>query len=302
MPITKTTEKTVKFTPINNPFNFTNNTKRATTISDTTATVTNVRESFFDKYPELPQVEERQLVERMLHGDKQAYDELIVRCRGYVNIAVRQFNNFPIEKDMLVSIGLEKLCKVVTKYDPSKGARLSTYVVTCVKNEIINELAKIMYPVPIPRNLVLLIPKINKERREFYQESGLEPDIEWLSLRTGISETTILSLFALGAPIRLDEDDEDDDSHKRKRKVIVRTTEDEGLSKAEIEEAIMYLFSTISDRDRVIVKMRFGFYDKDYSLEEISKEVGLSKEGVRQVINKVTKKFRKDPRFNELFA
>ncbi|MCF0205752.1 MAG: hypothetical protein HUK12_10875 [Muribaculaceae bacterium] len=152
-----------------------------------------------------------------------------------------------------------------------------------------------MYPVPIPRNLVLLIPKINEAQNEYRQENKEEPDVEWLSERTGIPQLTVTELLALKNPFRLNKNDEDDDSHRSNSEVIGFTSEDEGSSKAQLSEMIMYLFSTISERDREIVKMHYGFCGRPYTLEEIGKEVGLSVEGVRQVIKKALKKFKGDP-------
>ena len=91
-----------------------------------------------DSFPKpLSAAEERAYLERFAQGDQEARNILIERNLRLVAHIVKKYYPQGADQDDLISIGTIGLIKGISSFDPSKGARLSTYAARCVENEVL---------------------------------------------------------------------------------------------------------------------------------------------------------------------
>lgn len=85
----------------------------------------------------LSEQEEAQLVERMLHGDREARNALVEHNLRLVAHLVKKFESTGEDPEDLISIGTIGLIKAINTYDPRRRTRLATYAARCIENEIL---------------------------------------------------------------------------------------------------------------------------------------------------------------------
>ena len=87
--------------------------------------------------PALSAKQEKEVIERMVKGDKNARQSLIEHNLRLVAHIIKKYYASCENQDDLISIGTIGLIKAVDTYDPDKGARLATYAARCIENEIL---------------------------------------------------------------------------------------------------------------------------------------------------------------------
>lgn len=240
--------------------------------------------------------EEINLAARIKKGDREARALMIkANLRLVVKIA-HDYVNLGLPLLDLVSEGNIGLMKAVERFDPAKGAKLSTYAAWWIKQSIKRALANQSKTIRLPVHVLETMSKMRRVSLQMSDELGREPTDEELAEELGISSGKVSQLktasmrpSSLNAPIG------DDDSSE-----LGETVGDENsrtpfelLSDKNLRERINDLFAPLDDRERKIIVNRFGLDGgKPKTLEEVSKEFGITRERIRQLQNLALAKMR----------
>jgi RNA polymerase primary sigma factor len=249
------------------------------------------------KTPLLTPEEEVELANKVMQGDEKARDHMIrANLRLVVKIA-QDYNGYGLPLADLISEGNIGLTKAVERFDPEKGAKLSSYAAWWIKQSIKRALANQGKTVRLPVHMVQKISHMRSISRRMTEEIGREPTRAELSEETGIPERKLAALqqaaqkiTSLDAPLADGEgttygevigDDNAVDPH-------------EALSWTNSAEQLEDLLATLDPRETKIIHARFGLNGKKpMNLEEIGRDFGLTRERIRQLQNKALDKMRR---------
>lgn len=256
------------------------------------------------QYDLLSREEEIKLAEAAANGSQKAKDDLVNHnLRLVVSIAKRYMGRGLTLLD-LIQEGNMGLIKAVDKYDVSKGFKFSTYATYWIKQAISRAVMDQARNIRIPVHIIELMSNIKKVERDFQQAHGREPKEAEVAAILGIEVKKVKEAYTwMKDTTSLDimvGDDEDT--------TVGSFIEDESVvpAFAAIEEndrttAIRNILDTLNDREKMVIVRRFGIgLDRAETLDEIGKELGLSRERIRQIEAAALRKLRNPRRANLL--
>lgn len=271
-----------------------------------TKSITNRESASLDKYlqeigkEELITVEEEvELAQRIRKGDQRALEKLTRANLRFVVSVAKQYQNQGLSLPDLINEGNLGLIKAAEKFDETRGFKFISYAVWWIRQSILQALAEQSRIVRLPLNQVGSLNKINKAFSRFEQEHERRPSPEELAESLDLpAEKVADTLRVSGRHISVDapfvegEDNSlldvlvNDDSP-----IADRTLINESLS-TEVERAL----STLTERERDIIKLFFGINTQEMTLEEIGEKFGLTRERVRQIKEKAIRRLRHSSR------
>ena len=271
-----------------------------------TKSITNRESASLDKYlqeigkEDLITVEEEvELAQRIRKGDQKALEILTRANLRFVVSVAKQYQNQGLSLPDLINEGNLGLIKAAEKFDETRGFKFISYAVWWIRQSILQALAEQSRIVRLPLNQVGSLNKINKAFSRFEQENERRPSPEELADSLDLpAEKVADTLRVSGRHISVDapfvegEDNSlldvlvNDDSP-----IADRTLINESLS-TEVERAL----STLTERERDIIKLFFGINTQEMTLEEIGEKFGLTRERVRQIKEKAIRRLRHSSR------
>ena len=271
-----------------------------------TKSITNRESASLDKYlqeigkEDLITVEEEvELAQRIRKGDQKALEKLTRANLRFVVSVAKQYQNQGLSLPDLINEGNLGLIKAAEKFDETRGFKFISYAVWWIRQSILQALAEQSRIVRLPLNQVGSLNKINKAFSRFEQENERRPSPEELADSLDLpAEKVADTLRVSGRHISVDapfvegEDNSlldvlvNDDSP-----IADRTLINESLSTA-VERAL----STLTERERDIIKLFFGINTQEMTLEEIGEKFGLTRERVRQIKEKAIRRLRHSSR------
>lgn len=256
------------------------------------------------RYTLLSREEEIELAEAAAQGDQKAKEKLINHnLRLVVSIAKHYMGRGVILSD-LIQEGNLGLIKAVDRYDVSRGFKFSTYATFWIKQSISRAIMDQSRNIRIPVHVIEFISNIKKIEHSFLQENGRKPKENEVAKILGVDVKKVKDAYSwMKDTTSLDivvGDDEDT--------TVGSFIEDESVSSdfAAIEEndrttAIRNILDTLNDREKMVIVRRFGIgLDRAETLDEIGKELGLSRERIRQIEAAALRKLRNPRRANLL--
>jgi RNA polymerase primary sigma factor len=255
--------------------------------------------------PLLSPEQELYLAKRVADGDISAKNKLIEsNLRLVASIARKYIGKSSLSFLDLVQEGNLGLSKAVDKYDYSKGFKFSTYATYWIKQAISRAIADQSRTIRTPVHVVEALSKISKARTELMQSLKREPSDAEIGNATGLTaEKVRMYLEASKTPLSLDKPMTDDDET-----YMSDIIPDEGQDNPEevvrnmaVKDAISEVLGTLSDRERLVIKMRFGLEDGiGHTLEDIGKALGVTRERARQIEDIAMRKLRNPLRANKI--
>ncbi len=248
------------------------------------------------RIPLLTLQQEAELAAKIKKGDAKAREQMInANLRLVVTIA-HDYANLGLPLLDLISEGNIGLTKAAERFDPGKGAKLSTYAAWWIKQSIKRALANQSKTIRLPVHLVDKIAKVRRVSLQMSDELGREPTEDELGDELGIASEKVARLKILGIrPASLDAPLVDDESAEFGALVGDEDAQTpfELLRDKNLRGEVDGLIAVLDDREKKIISQRFGLDGgQPKTLEDVSKDFGVTRERIRQLQNIALAKLR----------
>ena len=274
----------------------------------TNNTVPDATSAYFSqigKYSVLTEEEEKDLITRAQNGDKEAYDKLVKHnLRLVVSVAKHYYKNTTMSLLDLIQEGNIGLIKAIPKFDFNKGCKFSTFITPWIRQSISRAVTNQPRTIRIPSNKMQLIKKIKNYINTVSKSADQKPSIEEISKELEIEESDIIELLPyINECISLDHTlDSDEDS------VLSDLIPDENTESPESivlrkddRDIILKVLDTLNEKEKDVIIMRFGLDGNiPLTLEEVGKNLDVTKERIRQIESNALRKLRHPSRANIL--
>jgi len=279
-----------------------------------TKQITNRETQSLDKYlSEIARIDlitaemEVQLAKRIREGDKVALEKMVNANLRFVVSVAKQYQNHGLTLSDLINEGNLGLIKAATRFDETRGFKFISYAVWWIRQSILQALAEQSRIVRLPLNRVGSLNKINNAFSELEQKHQREPTEDELAevmemtpdeIRTNL--TFRARKVSMDAPFAQGDGDgtlldimEDADAEVPDADLMMKSLQ------TEVKRAL----ATLSERESAVISLYYGLSGGHaVTLEEIADQFDLTRERVRQIKEKATRKLRQSSRSKELKA
>ena len=245
----------------------------------------------------LTREEEIELAKRVQKGDAQAREEMIKANLRLVVRLARGYEGIGLPLLDLISEGNIGLMKAVERFDPTKGAKLSTYGSWWIKQAMKRALANQAKTIRLPVHVLDKISKMNRTARRLREVFGREPTDQELGEELGVPESSVAQMrMAAIRPSSLDAPVGNDETSSFGDVVRDENAEDpyEKLEEKASTDALQSMVKKLKPREAAILRARFGLDGgAQTTLDEVGEKFGVTRERARQIQNVALRKLRK---------
>lgn len=238
------------------------------------------------KIKPLSREEEKQIARKIAKGDLKALQELVRRNLKFVVSVANKYKGCRLSLQDLIEEGNIGLIQAAKRFDPNRDVKFITYAVWWIRQAIMHSMAEQSGTVKLPIKQVGKVYQMSKKRRSLTQSLSREPTERELADDMGFKEEDVHCIMqayrthlSLDAPLKADESTAYIDLLESSSQIPY----DDEIMQASLHAKLELLLKNLQPREEKILRMRFGFNGDAKTLEEIGKEIGLSRERVRQI-------------------
>jgi len=275
--------------------------------------ITNRENQSLDKYlTEIAKVDlitaeqEAELAKRIRNGDQIALEKLVKANLRFVVSVAKQYQNNGMSLGDLINEGNVGLIKAASRFDETRGFKFISYAVWWIRQSIMQALAEQSRIVRLPLNRVGSLNKISKAFSELEQKFHREPSVEEIATLLEISVDEVMNNQQLsGRHVSVDAPfvQGEENSLLDVLQDNGEQTPDQGLMEGSLRKEVQRALSTLSERESLVISSYFGLDGSQaMTLEEIGEKFDLTRERVRQIKEKATRKLKNSTRSKLLKA
>jgi RNA polymerase sigma factor (sigma-70 family) len=239
--------------------------------------------------PALAPEDERDLVARAQTGDADARARLVEAFLPLVNAVARAYRTTPtVHRAELLQEGVVGLLRALERYEPDRGVPFWAYASWWVRQAMQQLVAELTRPTVLSDRALRQLARLKDAHRDAVQQHGREPGRDELAERSGLELHQVDDLLAVErSPRSLDEPVPGDERALGTFGELIA----DPLAEDEYERVLnaiggaelLGLLAGLSDRERAVLRARYGLDGDEQSLREIASELGVSAERVRQL-------------------
>lgn len=228
----------------------------------------------------------------IIEDGKEAKDHVIqANLRLVISIAKRYMNG-PLAFPDLIQEGNVGLERSTDKFDYKRGNRFSTYATSWVRQTINRAIVDKGRTIRIPTHIYDAVRRVRKTKRVLTNELGRDPIDEEIADATGFEVKKVRYInnianipVSLDAPIK----NAEDDSEASLGDFVADTdspSPEDVAEQRDLHQKLEEILQTFPLRERIILRLSFGYYGKNYNFVEVSRKFGLTRERIRQIVAK----------------
>ena len=248
------------------------------------------------QFPRLTPEEERELARLCAQGDERAIRQMVNSNLRLVVSVAREYAGRGVPLLDLIQEGSIGLLAAAKKFDYTMEYRFSTYATKWIKQGVTRYLMNQGSQIRVPLHTAERIRKLTAVRNRLLQDNGTEPTVTQLAQACQIPEEKVEKLLRLSPQTcSLDAPTADDDTVLGGLLEDVRTPQpQEKLIREELNRTMEGLLAMLTERQQQVLRLHFGMTDGTcYSLEQIGRILGISKERARQIERQAMDKLQK---------
>lgn len=261
-----------------------------------TSSAVHVRE--LGERPRLPVATERRLVRLAKDGDRHAREELVEAFLPLIAGVARVYRGSPsITRVELMQEGVVGLLRALERYDPELGVPFWGYATWWVRQAMQQLIAELTRPTVLSDRALRHLAQLKRAHGDYLQRHGHEPTGSELATDTGFTPAQVGELLALERiPQSMDEPVKGAEGELGAfgdllADPLAEDAYEQLLDHSEIEQ-VRALLGSLNERERTILRARYGLVGEEQSLREVGERIGLSGERVRQIESRALGKLR----------
>ncbi len=231
--------------------------------------------------------EERRRLEEIAADGRAAQDHLILANTRLVISVAKKYMGRGLPLADLIQEGNIGLIRAVKKFDWRRGHKFSTYATWWIRQAVTRAIADQSRTIRVPVHMGDQINRLLRLQQQLTQELGRDPTAEELAEAMGVPPLRVEQLLQMARqPVSLETPTDDEEES-----VLGDFIEDRGMaspsevvSQQMLREILQEALATLSPREIRILKLRYGLVDgRTYTLEEVGRKLGVTRERVRQI-------------------